>query len=110
MKDTKEVAKQLEARLRDLGARIEDIEGELRETPNNNWIEKATETEQNETLEALESSALDEISSTRTALRRLSDGDYGKCSNCGEDITSARLGALPYATLCIKCAGLQEIG
>lgn len=110
MTDTNKIAKQLETRLRDLGARIEDIEDDLRETPNENWIEKATETEQNEALEALESSALDEISSIRTALRRLRDGDYGICSNCGEDIAPARLDALPYATLCIKCAGRQELG
>lgn len=108
MAGTKEIVKRLEARLRELGARIEDIEDDLRETPNENWIEKATETEQNEALEALENSALAEISSIRAALRRLREGGYGICSNCGESIAQARLDAVPYATQCIKCAGGQN--
>ncbi len=31
------------------------------------------------------------------------DGQYGICDGCGTSIPMARLNALPYATLCIKC-------
>ena len=39
----------------------------------------------------------------RDALGRLDDGTYGKCENCGESIDPARLEALPYVTLCLRC-------
>jgi RNA polymerase-binding transcription factor DksA len=36
------------------------------------------------------------------------DGTYGQCEACGKAIPSARLEAIPYTTLCIKCASRQE--
>jgi len=42
------------------------------------------------------------------ALERIEDGTYGQCEECGSRIPKARLGALPYATLCVKCAERQE--
>jgi DnaK suppressor protein len=47
-----------------------------------------------------ESSVLREV---RAALDRISDGSYGVCSHCEEEITLKRLQALPWATLCIAC-------
>jgi DnaK suppressor protein len=43
------------------------------------------------------------------ALQRLNDGSYGKCTRCGEQISTARLEALPYAELCIRCQNLGEM-
>ena len=37
------------------------------------------------------------------ALRRLKDKDFGKCSDCGKQISQRRLLALPYALMCITC-------
>ena len=37
------------------------------------------------------------------ALRRLEDGTYGRCENCGRDIPLERLEALPTARLCVTC-------
>ncbi|MGB5600514.1 MAG: TraR/DksA C4-type zinc finger protein [Thiothrix litoralis] len=34
----------------------------------------------------------------------MESGEYGTCATCGEAISPARLDALPYATLCIRCA------
>ena len=42
------------------------------------------------------------------ALDRLAVGKYGICQICGEKIGSARLKALPTATLCIGCANDRE--
>jgi DnaK suppressor protein len=42
------------------------------------------------------------------ALDHLKDGSYGNCARCGEDISAARLEALPHAELCIACQNLQE--
>lgn len=41
------------------------------------------------------------------AQEKLADGTYGVCDRCGQDIADARLEALPWATLCVTCAGLR---
>ncbi|WP_417674218.1 TraR/DksA family transcriptional regulator [Roseibium sp.] len=38
------------------------------------------------------------------ALKRLDDGDYGYCLECGEEIAAKRLEIDPAAALCITCA------
>jgi DnaK suppressor protein len=43
------------------------------------------------------------------ALRRLGDGNYGICEECGEEIGIERLKARPVTTLCIECKSSQEI-
>lgn len=37
------------------------------------------------------------------ALRRMDEGTYGKCENCGRPIPLERLEAIPTATLCVAC-------
>ena len=44
------------------------------------------------------------------ALERIEDGTYGQCDECEVKIPKARLNALPYAPLCVKCAGHLERG
>ena len=44
---------------------------------------------------------LDEI---ELALGRLSEGEYGTCEDCGDEIPERRLRALPWARLCVNCA------
>ncbi len=39
------------------------------------------------------------------AERRLTDGDYGYCENCGEEIPDGRLAIDPMAERCVRCAG-----
>ena len=40
-----------------------------------------------------------------TALARLTSGEYGACSRCGEPIPYGRLVVLPEATQCLACSG-----
>jgi RNA polymerase-binding protein DksA len=42
------------------------------------------------------------------ALKRLDDGSYGVCQQCGQVIAMSRLKAVPYASLCITCQRLKE--
>ncbi len=42
------------------------------------------------------------------ALRRISNGTFGECEQCGEDIDVRRLEARPTATLCVHCKEDQE--
>jgi DnaK suppressor protein len=37
------------------------------------------------------------------ALARMTEGEYGLCENCGEEIGYSRLEARPEARLCIAC-------
>ena len=42
------------------------------------------------------------------AIQRLIDGTYGKCLDCGGEISEARLEVRPYALYCVKCKTLRE--
>ena len=43
------------------------------------------------------------------ALRRLDEGTYGDCFECGNEIVGARLRALPFALLCKDCEETHEV-
>ena len=42
------------------------------------------------------------------ALKRLDDGSFGLCQQCGEPIAMSRLKAVPYASLCITHQRVKE--
>ncbi|RME61512.1 MAG: conjugal transfer protein TraR [Candidatus Dadabacteria bacterium] len=42
------------------------------------------------------------------SLKKIEEGTYGICENCGEEINVKRLEARPVATLCIDCKNEQE--
>ncbi|MGE4505367.1 MAG: RNA polymerase-binding protein DksA [Desulfovibrionaceae bacterium] len=42
------------------------------------------------------------------AIQRIDDGEFGICSECGDDISIPRLKARPMTTLCIACKSKQE--
>ncbi len=56
-------------------------------------------------LAELESRELNQI---QRALNMLKKGNYGQCEGCNSKIPVARLNALPYSTLCIKCQRESE--
>jgi len=43
-----------------------------------------------------------------SALDRIGDGQFGRCIQCDGVIAKARLNAIPYTPVCIKCAERQE--
>lgn len=51
----------------------------------------------------------DLVSDIDEALRRLHEGEYGYCEECGIDIGIRRLEARPTATLCVDCKTLAEM-
>lgn len=42
------------------------------------------------------------------AIRKIKEGTYGICEECGEEISEKRLSILPAATLCIDCKENKE--
>jgi RNA polymerase-binding transcription factor len=51
---------------------------------------------------------LGELRLLEAALKRVSDGSYGLCVDCGEDIPFERLRAQPGAERCVACQGRHE--
>lgn len=49
-----------------------------------------------------------ELRRVEDALRRMSMGSYGLCSNCGNNIEYDRLRSYPTAGRCIECQNLYE--
>ena len=43
------------------------------------------------------------LRNVRSALARMTDGSYGTCLHCEEDISPKRLNAVPWTAYCIKC-------
>jgi len=44
------------------------------------------------------------VNEAREALRRIENGTFGRCEECGQAIPAERLDALPYARFCTHCA------
>ena len=65
--------------------------------------------EQEFTLTLVQNSS-EVLNKIELALERLEEGNYGKCEECGCWIPKARLTAIPYAALCVKCAEDMEKG
>jgi DnaK suppressor protein len=42
------------------------------------------------------------------ALDRIDTGTFGKCLNCGQEISVKRLEAVPWAQNCIACQGMMN--
>ena len=51
---------------------------------------------------------LEELRDIDAALRRMDDGSYGDCDDCGNEIGYPRLEAQPTATRCVQCQALYE--
>ena len=52
----------------------------------------------------------DTLTLIEAALDRIDRGSYGRCVECDGQITKARLNAIPYTPVCIKCAEKRENG
>ena len=48
------------------------------------------------------------LNQIESSLERIEEGSYGQCEECGVKIPKSRLNAIPYATLCVRCAEQQE--
>ena len=58
--------------------------------------------------EAQAAHAAVELGQVRAALRRIEDGSYGQCIDCGDPIDLRRLEALPTAAYCAPCQAVHE--
>ena len=59
-------------------------------------------------MEALNAMDAKKLKNIEKALKRISDGKYGYCFQCGKKIPEGRLRAIPEAVLCIECKTENE--
>ena len=81
---------------------------ELRSQTSGDVVDAALDSVQDEISSQLAEVESRELSRIEIALERIREGHYGLCEGCGCTIPIARLNALPYATLCIKCQRESE--
>ena len=87
------------------------MEDETAEMPiDNHLAETATATLDREIDYTLEENSEHVLTAINDALKRIEDGTYGICANCGKPIGEERLAAIPWATHCIDCKRLEERG
>jgi DnaK suppressor protein len=104
MTKNEDIAKALKTRLSELTGRVAEIDSELRKPLSADSEERATDLENQDALEGIKNSEILEIHQIQGALKRIAEGTYGFCVQCGADIDPKRLRALPIAARCISCA------
>ena len=108
-----ELRTMLEARRRELAR---DVQGRIREargehTSPRKAVDQGDVSEldtQDEIGFAVLQMKADTLGRIEAALRRLDEGAYGYCFQCGEEIAQARLRALPFAVRCKECEEALE--
>jgi DnaK suppressor protein len=85
-----------------------DAEGAKNLGYGNHMADDATEAFEQAKDLALRCNAEQLLTQVTDALERFEQGTYGICVHCAAEIDPARLKALPYATLCLRCQ--QRLG
>ncbi len=91
------------------GSLDEEVE-EIAATSDNHLAETATATLGREIDYTLGENSGEVLAQIDAALKRIDDGTYGTCTNCGRAIPQQRLEAYPWASLCIDCKRQAEQG
>ena len=106
--------KQLEERQKELSHLVARTEEDGRAADSNDIaqdiVDRASSSYQKEFLFHHSASVRGMLQNVENALSRITDGSYGECANCGNEIEPKRLEAVPWARHCLKCQELLEQG
>jgi RNA polymerase-binding protein DksA len=91
------------------GSLDEEVE-EIAATSDNHLAETASATLGREIDYTLGENSGQVLAAIDAALKRIDEGTYGTCVNCGNQIRYERLEATPWAALCIDCKRKAEGG
>ena len=108
-----ELKKMLEDRRREL---MSEVQGKIRDVRSDNMKDRevldqgeSSEVDIQEDIEfALIQMKSETLVKIDAAIRRLEEGTYGDCFECGDEIAGARLRALPFAVRCKDCEEARE--
>ena len=73
-------------------------------------VDRANNAYNRELMFSLSDAERNTLLQIENALRRMDEGTYGRCSNCGQNIALPRLEALPWARFCVDCQEMAEKG
>jgi RNA polymerase-binding transcription factor len=94
------------SRLRQMGGAVavEELPGAIGN--NSPFADEVDEIQANESREigfATRELLVERVNRLSAALDRLAEGEYGTCVECGEEISPARLRAMPEVQTCVRC-------
>ena len=107
-----DIRKRLETDLKEVVGRLRQLGGStaLEELlgPGEHWsfADEVDEIQANESREigfATRELLVERVNRLSVALDRLAEGEYGTCVKCGEEISPARLQAMPEVQTCVRC-------
>jgi DnaK suppressor protein len=78
--------------------------------PEVEFVEQAAKERMGRTLEQLDKQEKEEIDQIDAALGKIETTGYGICESCGQRISEPRLEAIPWTSLCIRCAEELQSG
>jgi RNA polymerase-binding transcription factor DksA len=88
---------------------VEEMPGAIGDnTPFADEVDEIKANEEREMGFATRELLVDRVNRLSAALDRLNEGQYGTCVECGEDISPARLRALPEVQTCVRCQDQLE--
>ena len=68
----------------------------------------ATDSYDREFSLGLASNDRDLLAQINDALKKMEEGKFGVCQECGKPISKTRLKAIPFTACCLKCQEVQE--
>ena len=101
------LARRSELRKR-LGVELDDLAPSSSQSVTGDVADAAFESSGEEVASQLVELEAKELSQVEVALIRIKQGKYGLCAGCACKIPVARLSALPYTILCVKCQSEAE--
>jgi len=105
------LAKELQRRKAALLKEVSVVDQDLRFLSEENRAELEESAQEQRTfwlLSRLDSRSRTAIIEIEGALRRIAEGSYGECEDCGTSIPVARLRIVPATRYCVNCASVYE--
>ncbi len=94
--------------LRKLQKNMEEVNDHRESRGVGDEVDSAVALEMESLVNALSGMEAARLRQIEDALRRIEEGTYGYCKECGEPIEEGRLLAKPFATLCVSCKEAEE--
>ncbi|MEU7750052.1 TraR/DksA C4-type zinc finger protein [Nonomuraea sp. NPDC049158] len=100
--------KQLEKMLADLDRSIGVLQGDPAAIRDHSAADAGSDLTDADRAQAMLTVATAQRGAVIEALKRVDEGTYGRCVDCGKPVPEGRLEARPEAARCVECQGRQE--
>ncbi len=107
IKERQQILKELQYEGNQITQTQQDASGDL-SAYSNHMADMGSETERREITSQILSTRRDMLLQIEYALKKLYQGTYGTCEQCGKPISKRRLKFIPQARLCIKCSKASD--